>query len=358
MIYFIQPKLSFISGGSLYNLEIVKRLEQEAIGKNFFYSLNGSVSELLQHLSVLPSNCIFVIDALYLTIPEFKTSLKQFLPYAQRTYLMLHHLESLNTYYSTEEKKALWSDEAQWLRAMKGIIVPSFQLRDYILMGGIETDKIVVAFPGIDPAQASHLANLKDRSENEQITLISIGTLYRRKGQLELVEMLAQMKIKNFRLHLIGDSEQEANYTEKILGSIKRAGLKDTVIVHGSIPQKTMLELLSQSDLYISPSTYESYSMATAEAVAHGLPILAYATGAISDWIEDGVNGIVIELGKQEQFFTALRRLLKEDRHELNQLRKEAFNRTLNLSFNTWDKTYQDFLQVFTNNLRSDLRKN
>jgi hypothetical protein len=42
--------------------------------------------------------------------------------------------------------------------------------------------------------------------------------------------------------------------------------------------------------------------MATAEAVAHGLPILAYATGAIGDWIEDGVNGILIKLVSRSSF--------------------------------------------------------
>ena len=52
--------------------------------------------------------------------------------------------------------------------------------------------------------------------------------------------------------------------------------------------------------------------MATAEAVAHGLPIVAYATGAIGDWIEDGVNGRLIALGQPEQFFQALRQLLTE----------------------------------------------
>ncbi|WP_322730777.1 glycosyltransferase family 4 protein [Nostoc sp. ChiQUE01b] len=344
MIYFIQPKLDFISGGSLYNVEIVKRLEQEGKGENFFYPLNGSVSGLIEQLSALPSNCILVIDALYLTIPEFNASLKEFLPYAERTYLMLHHLESLNTYYSTEEKKALWSDEAQWLKAMKGIIVPSFQLRNYILSGGIETDKIVVASPGIDKAQTC-LPNFKERSQNEQINLISIGTFYRRKGQLELVEMLAQMETKNFRLHLIGDCEQQ-DYKDKTLALIKRARLQDAVIVHGRLPQKTMLELLSQSDLYISASTYESYSMATAEAVAYGLPVLAYVTGAIGDWIEDGVNGILIELGKQEQFFMALSRLLT-NRNELNQLQTNALARIANLSFNSWEQTYRDFLQAF-----------
>jgi glycosyltransferase involved in cell wall biosynthesis len=86
--------------------------------------------------------------------------------------------------------------------------------------------------------------------------------------------------------------------------------------------------------------------MATAEAVAHGLPVLAYATGAIGDWIEAGVNGRLIELGQSAQFFQALRRLLTE-RDLLNQLRHNAWTRTANLAFNSWDKTYQDFLRAF-----------
>ena len=105
---------------------------------------------------------------------------------------------------------------------------------------------------------------------------------------------------------------------------------------------RLLFELLPQCDLYLSASSYESYSMATAEAVAHGLPVLAYATGAIGDWIEDGVNGMLIELGKPEQFFQALRRLLTE-RHALNQLRHNAWARTANLTFNSWDKTYRRF---------------
>jgi len=79
--------------------------------------------------------------------------------------------------------------------------------------------------------------------------------------------------------------------------------------------------------------------------VVHGLPVLAYATGAIGDWIEDGVNGMLIDLGKPEQFFQALRRLLTE-RHALNQLRHNAWARTAHLAFNSWDETYRDFIQA------------
>jgi glycosyltransferase involved in cell wall biosynthesis len=158
--------------------------------------------------------------------------------------------------------------------------------------------------------------------------------------------MLTRMPTTNFRLHLVGDCEQNARYTAAIRALIQCSHLQDAVIIHGSMPQQALFELLPRCDLYLSASSYESYSMATAEAVAHGLPVLAYATGALGDWIEEGVNGSLIDLGKPEQFFQALRRLLTEC-NTLNQLRQNAWSRTANLAFNSWDQTYHDFLQTF-----------
>ncbi len=344
-IYFIEPPLGHLSGGSMYNLEMLKRLERDAIGQGFFHPLPSPVSELVQQFKALPSRCVFVLDGLYLSVPAFKASLQQFLPYAQRTYLMLHYLESMNTYYTAQAKAALWTGEKLWLSAVQGIIVPSRQLREYLARQGIDQEKIAVASPGIAKVPAGRLSHPKILSEDDPITLITVGTLSRGKGQLDVVHMLAQMSATNFRLHLIGDCAQNASYTEEIRALIQRSHLQDTVIVHGSIPQQALFELLPQCDLYLSASSYESYSMATAEAAAHGLPVLAYATGAIGDWIEDGVNGRLIELGKPEQFFQALRRLLTE-RHVLNQLRNNAWARAASLAFHSWDKTYRDFLQA------------
>ncbi|MEH2182636.1 glycosyltransferase family 4 protein [Nostoc sp.] len=345
-IHFIQPQLSHVSGGSIYNLEIVKRLEQSARGKGFFYALNSPVLELIERFNAWPSSCTFVLDGLYLTIPEFKAAVEKFSPYFQRIYLMLHYLESRNIYYSNQEKEALWTSEKLWLKAVNGIIVPSWQMRDYLSSQGIEKDKITVAFPGIEKVQVSRFSHPKKLSEDEPINLITVGTFSQGKGQLDLVQMLAQMQVKNFRLHLIGDCEQNASYTEEILAIIERSQIQDCIILHGYLPQQPMFDLFPQCDLYLSPSTYESYSMATAEAVAHGLPVLAYATGAIVDWVEDSKNGILIEPGKQEQFFKALTRLLTM-RNELTQLQTNALAHIANLSFNSWDKTYQDFLQAF-----------
>ena len=332
----------------MYNLEMVKRLEHDAIGKSFLHALQSPVSELVRHFQVWPARCVFVLDGLYLSIPAFKASLQQFLPYAQRTYLMLHYLESMNTYYAAQAKAALWAGEQLWLQAVQGIIVPSRQLREYLARQGIDKEKIAVASPGIAKVPAGRLSHPKIRSEDDPVTLIIVGTLSRGKGQLDVVRMLAQMPATHVRLHLIGDCAQNASYTEEMRALIQRSHLQESVIVHGSMPQQALFELLPQCDLYLSASSYESYSMATAEAVAHGLPVLAYATGAIGDWIEDGVNGVLIELGQSAQFFQALRRLLTE-RDLLNQLRHNAWARTANLAFNSWDKTYQDFLRAFKN---------
>ena len=121
-IYFIEPPLGHLSGGSMYNLEMVKRLERDALGTSFLHALQSPVSELVQHCKAWPSQCVFVLDGLYLSVPAFKASLQQFLPYVQRTYLMLHYLESMNTYYTARAKAALWAGEQLWLQAVQGII--------------------------------------------------------------------------------------------------------------------------------------------------------------------------------------------------------------------------------------------
>ena len=329
----------------MYNLEMVKRLEHDALGKSFLHALQSPASELVQHCKTWPSQCVFVLDGLYLSVPAFKASLQQFLPYAHRTYLMLHYLESMNTYYAAQAKATLWADEQLWLQAVQGIIVPSRQLREYLARQGIDQEKIAVASPGIAKVPAGRLPHPKVLTANDPITLIAVGILSRGKGQLDMIDMLARMPATNFRLHLIGDCAQNASYTEEIRALIQQSHLQESIIIHGSVPQQVLFELLPQCDLYLSASSYESYSMATAEAVAHGLPVLAYATGAIGDWIEDGVNGVMIELGQSEQFFQALRRLLTK-RDLLNKLRHNAWARTAYLSFHSWEQTYRDFIQA------------
>jgi glycosyltransferase involved in cell wall biosynthesis len=51
----------------------------------------------------------------------------------------------------------------------------------------------------------------------------------------------------------------------------------------------------SAADAFVLPSAYETFSLATYEAAACGLPLLATRVGGVRDLLEPGVNGYFVE---------------------------------------------------------------
>lgn len=56
-------------------------------------------------------------------------------------------------------------------------------------------------------------------------------------------------------------------------------------------------EILAQLDLFLLPSEYESFGLAALEAMACGVPVICTRTGGIPEVVEDGVSGILCEVG-------------------------------------------------------------
>jgi L-malate glycosyltransferase len=57
----------------------------------------------------------------------------------------------------------------------------------------------------------------------------------------------------------------------------------------GSFPR--IEELISVCDLFLLPSTQESFGLAALEAMASGVPVVASNIGGIPEVVQDGVNG-------------------------------------------------------------------
>jgi GTP cyclohydrolase II len=79
--------------------------------------------------------------------------------------------------------------------------------------------------------------------------------------------------------------------------------------------------------------------MATAEAVATGIPVLSYRTGDVDEWVDDSANGYLVEAGDEASFRERLLDLLTSP-EKLGAL--EARNGQL--SFPSWDGTFKSFL--------------
>ena len=65
------------------------------------------------------------------------------------------------------------------------------------------------------------------------------------------------------------------------------------------------------ADLFVLATLHESYGMAVAEALAHGLPVISTRTGVIADLI-GGDAGILVEPGDGEALAAALRGVMTD----------------------------------------------
>jgi glycosyltransferase involved in cell wall biosynthesis len=85
--------------------------------------------------------------------------------------------------------------------------------------------------------------------------------------------------------------------------------------------------VLAQLDLFLLPSEYESFGLAALEALACGVPVICTKTGGIAEVVDDGVSGLLCEVGDYACVARSAVELLRSpDRHRAMSLaaRKRA----------------------------------
>jgi glycosyltransferase involved in cell wall biosynthesis len=90
----------------------------------------------------------------------------------------------------------------------------------------------------------------------------------------------------------------------------------------GFLEKDEMHEVRQTSDIYVLPSYAEGLPIALLEAMAAGLPVVSTRVGSISEVVEEGVNGFLIEPGDHEAL--AQRIVLLAKNQKLRQLMSKA----------------------------------
>ena len=99
-----------------------------------------------------------------------------------------------------------------------------------------------------------------------------LGRIYPVKGLPMLVEAWARVRPAGWRLHIAGPDE--AGHQAEVAKAVATAGLSDVVFFRGAQEGDAKEAELLSADLFILPTHSESFGMAIAEALAHGLPVL------------------------------------------------------------------------------------
>lgn len=142
------------------------------------------------------------------------------------------------------------------------------------------------------------------------VTFSFMGALDDRKGIFDVLETIGQNKSLfegRVKLEIAGDGD-----LDRMRSIIDRYSLNEIVNFHGWISSTEKAELLIKSDVFIHPSSFESFGISILEAMDFGLPIITTNVGGIPDLVTNGENGIVVSAGDKEQIKNAMVTLIED----------------------------------------------
>ena len=165
--------------------------------------------------------------------------------------------------------------------------------------------KLTVRYPNIlIPPEADGF----DPSQPETIKLVFVGNHFLRKGGLVAVRVAQLAHELGFPLKVdivsgldVGAGSWIGPSRPEFFEAYRR--LIDTlpnVTSHGSLPNPAVLELIRQSHFLLLTTFSDTFGYSAIEAMARYTPVIATNIGALPEFIEDQVNGILLSLDRNE----------------------------------------------------------
>mgnify|MGYP001577192528 CR=1 FL=1 len=154
------------------------------------------------------------------------------------------------------------------------------------------------------------------------------GRFHPQKGVVEIIEIWKKVvvKNKNAKLVMIGDGPLMKNVKSKI----KDAKLEDNIDLLGYVfDGDKKYQTFSESKIVVHPALYDSGGMASAEAMAFGIPCIGFDLKSYSSYYPKGM--IKVKIGDLDEFAKEILNLLSN-----NKIREKIGKEALEMISKNW----------------------
>jgi len=203
-------------------------------------------------------------------------------------------------------------------RAKKIIAVSNFTKKNIIEILGIPGDKIEVIYSA--PSLFPNAIEKSKKNDSAVKTILTVGTLERRKNYLNLLEAfkIAKKRINDIKLIVVGKDGLCAKEIKSKAYQMKM-GEKETIFT-GYVKEMELINLYNNADLFVFPSLEEGFGFPPLDAMNFGVPVISSKTGSLPEILMDAPY--YIDCHDPESIAEAILEVLEDDELRENMILK------------------------------------
>jgi len=216
------------------------------------------------------------------------------------------------------------------------VFVNSEEYRQSWIKRGFDPGKLKILPRGLDtelfhPIRRNPVFFEKFGAKNGQVRLLYVGRVSREKDLDLLVEAYRRLRDEglSIQLFIVGHGP----YSETLHESLPEA------FFTGYLTGKELAVAYASSDIFVFPSTTDTFGNVIIEAQASGVPVVVSDSGGPKELVENNENGLITKSHDADDLARAIRELvLDSDRRKQmgNHARESVINRT-------WPSAFRKF---------------
>jgi len=191
------------------------------------------------------------------------------------------------------------------------IVTLSTTIEQELIEEEIAASKICLIYNGVDLVRFNEMKGKSQLRKKlgipDKKTIIYTGRLSPEKGVDLLIRSFSKLESTlEYQLVIIADGPE----WENIVRLLENYQLTNSVILLPEVDD--VARYLNTADLFVLPSLFEGLSNSLLEAMASGLPVVSTRVGGSIDIIENGINGLLVDVDDEEQLTQAISKVLED----------------------------------------------